>query len=227
MTDMKIRIMEELGEQVPKTTTFMIGYFEGQKSTNKRWIFNDSDVVAMYDKCADNSKEIILWCETDEEDREPPRKKPRKSDDSSNGKETIQTKRQDKENRVVDIAEELKEKHGDELQLSEAQFRLWARLYVSGVHCSLDKPPNVPMITGIAPKRAKRMSIEEAIASTAQSFAQAVTGKASNVQQTLIHTDKEPTPLGVSPGKKVEIRSKSYSQLATLKQLYNDGILRV
>ncbi len=175
MTDMKIRIMEELGEQVPKTTTFMIGYFEGQKSTNKRWIFNDSDVVAMYDKCADNSKEIILWCETDEEDREPPRKKPRKSDDSSNGKETIQTKRQD---RVVDIAEELKEKHGDELEISEAQFRLWARLYVarlyvSGVHCSLDKPPNV------TPKRAKRMSIEEAIASTAQSFAQAVTGKAS------------------------------------------------
>ncbi len=31
--------------------------------------------------------------------------------------------------------------------------------------------------------------------------------------------------LGVSPGKASEIRGKSYSQLSTLKQLYDDGVL--
>ena len=213
--------MEELGEHVPRK--FLLGYFEGQRST-KHWLFSDDDITAMYDKCR-NNKEIILWCETNEEYCEPPRKKQRKSDDS-NGRET---KRQEKENRVVEIAEELKERHSDKLQLSEAQFRLWARLYVSGVHGSLDEPPNVPMITGVTPRLAKRMSVEEAIASTAQSFAQAISGKTSNVQQTLIHTrDKEPSlkeQVSVSPGKRIKIRGKSYSQLATLKQLHNDGIL--
>ncbi|MCG8622810.1 MAG: hypothetical protein MJE68_12545 [Proteobacteria bacterium] len=31
--------------------------------------------------------------------------------------------------------------------------------------------------------------------------------------------------MGVSPGKISEIRGKSYTQLATLKQLYEDGVL--
>ena len=50
------------------------------------------------------------------------------------------------------------------------------------------------MITGVTPKRAKRMSVEEAIARKAQSFAQAISGTTSNIQQTLVHTkDKDPT----------------------------------
>ena len=72
-----------------------------------------------------------------------------------------------------------------DFEIAEAtQFHLWARLYVTGVDSSLDEPPNIP----------KRMSVEKAIASTAQYFAQAISGKTSNIQLTLIHTsNKSPT----------------------------------
>ena len=55
---------------------------------------------------------------------------------------------------VESLATELKELHGDKLQLNETQYRLWARMIVSGIHTSKDEPPQVPLITtGVTPKR--------------------------------------------------------------------------
>ena len=63
------------------------------------------------------------------------------------------TKREETERRVVEIAEDLREMHENSLKLSEAQYRLWARMLVTGVHSSKENPPQVPMITGSTPRR--------------------------------------------------------------------------
>ena len=84
------------------------------------------------------------------------------------------------------------------------------------------------MITGTAQKREKRKSLEETLATTAQSVIQAISSSKSpsNFQQIVYACDKEPPEYaGVSPGKVVDIRGKSYGQLAVLKQLHSDGIL--
>ena len=86
----------------------------------------------MYKKCKD-SKEILLWCEPEDEPSNKRRKKA--TDDSLSKKET---KREEKKSRVAEVANDLKEQHQDRLKLSDPQFRLWARMYVSGVHDSLD-----------------------------------------------------------------------------------------
>ena len=39
--------MEKLGEQVPATTKFNIGYFEGKQS-KRHWIYCQEDIDAMY-----------------------------------------------------------------------------------------------------------------------------------------------------------------------------------
>ena len=239
VTEMKIRLMEEFEEHMPDTTKFSLGYIEGRQST-KRWICCEDDLDAMYTAYATcPGKEILLWCdgrggEVGGED-EQPKSKRRKGGD-------VSSKREETEQRVVDIAEELKELHEDNLKLSEVQYRLWARMLVTGVHSSKENPPQVPMITGTTPRRQvsqkKGFDIQESIVSTAAAVVKAVTQNSSNssvvqssqIQQTI---NESQTPqssghfqreLGVSPGKVSEIRGKNYSQLATLKQLYEDGV---
>lgn len=141
------------------------------------------------------------------------------------------TKREETEQRVIDMAKELKEMHKEKMNLSEVQYRLWAR---TGVHSSKDNPPQVPMTTGSIPRGSVSQDLEESIISTAATIVKAAVAQnspsSSVVQSPLINqTISEGTAhqkgLGVSPGKISEIRGKSYTQLATLKHLYEDGVL--
>ena len=224
--------MEEFEEHMPETTKYALGYIEGRQST-KRWICCEDDLNAMYTNYASYpGKEILLWCDSrsgEDRDEEHPKSKRHKSD--------VTSKREEAEQRVVEIAEELKELHEDKLKLSEVQYRLWARMLVTGIHSSKENPPQVPMITGSTPRRQvpQKKDFQESIISTAAAVVKAVTQNSPNssvvqsprIQQTI----NESTPqssgqyLGVSPGKASEIRGKSYSQLATLKQLHEDGVL--
>ena len=76
--DLKVKLMEEFEDQVPPTTRFSIGYFEGWQST-KKW---QDDLTAMYSSLKKSGKtDVYLWCdgcseETDESSRK------RKRDDS-------------------------------------------------------------------------------------------------------------------------------------------------
>ena len=224
--EMKIRLMDELEEHMPETTKFSLGYIEGRQST-KRWICCEDDLNAMYTAYAScPHKEILLWCDSGGIDEEPPKNKKRKTSDTM-------SKHEETEQRVAEVAEELKEMHEDKLKLSEVQFRLWARMLVTGVHSSKETPPQIPMITGSTPRR--QMSQQESIISTAAAVVKAVTQNSPSssivqspqVNQTVSESVRPQCSqsLGVSPGKVSEIRGKSYSQLATLKQLYEDGVL--
>ena len=117
--------MEELEESVPQTTKFAVGYFI---HSTKYWICNDIDLNTIYTTC---DKSIMLWCDSREDDfvdSTPSRstKRRKKSDGCA-------TKREEKEQRVEDLAKELQDLHGDKLELNDTQYRLWARLGVTPV----------------------------------------------------------------------------------------------
>ena len=90
--------------------------------------------------------------------------------------------REEAEERVVEIAEELRQLHENNLKLSEVQYRLWARMLVTGVHSSKENPPQVPMITGSTPRRqlSQRKEFQESIISTAAAVVKAVTQNSPN-----------------------------------------------
>lgn len=231
--DMKVRLIEEFGEQLPQTTTFSIGYFAGRQSA-KYWICTDEDLSAMYTNC--HNDEIMLWCDGRSDDGEAPKNKRRKTG------EGFLSKREEKEQKVDDLTEELKDLNKDKLDLSEVQYRLWARMISTGIHSSKDTPPQIPMITGVTPKRKQRVdedrrTLQDSIVSTAAAVVKAVNSGQStlvqspSIQQTIQDSStpdrskSRPSQLGISPGKAADIRGKSFSQLNALKQLYDDHVL--
>ena len=115
-------------------------------------------------------------------------------------------KREEKEQRVESLAKELEELHGDRLELNETQYRLWARMIVSGIHASKDEPPQVPLITGVTPKRKQSDTFKDTIMHTANAVMKAVTGnypsptivQTPQIQQTITQSQEAPR---VSPGR--------------------------
>ncbi len=154
--------MEEFKGQVPATTSFSMGYFAGRPSA-KYWIYTEEDLTSMYSKST--THEIMLWCDgrniTDSETLNPMRRKT---------EEGRLSRREEKELEVEELL--TKELNEEKLTLSEVQYRLWARMITTGIHSSKDTPPQVPMITGITPKRKQRkddMTMSDTIVSTADS----------------------------------------------------------
>lgn len=216
--------MEEFEDYVPDSTRFSIGYYEGQ---TKRWICAEDDLSRLYEVYSNQDKEILLWCEGRRNDQDL-------GDDSSTRKakrkktkgDGHQSKREEKEDHVRLLAEELQEQHQDKLDLNEVQYRLWSRMIVTGTHSSKDVPPQVPLIIGTTPKKPKHSVFEETIMNTANAMMKAVSKSSLDVQSTQIQNINDcQIATGVSPGKVVDIRGKSLGQLATLKQLFIDGVL--
>ena len=79
------------------------------------------------------------------------------------------TSEREETERVVEIADELQQLHQDKLELSEMQYRLWAQMLVTGVHCSKENPPQVPMITGTTPchRTSQNKEFQESISTAA------------------------------------------------------------
>ena len=57
------------------------------------------------------------------------------------------SKREEKESMVDEMVQELKENR--DKSFSEAQYRLWACMIITGVHASKDTPPQIPMFSGV------------------------------------------------------------------------------
>ena len=217
--DVKVKILEEFEDMVPPNISFAIGYFNGKQST-KYWLCTREDLAAMYDSHTNEpGKCIRLWCDgksrVDHVDKQASKRK-KVSEESK-------TRREVKEDKVADLAKELREKNCDVHDLSEPQYSLWARMIISGSHSSMDSPPQIPMITGISGKRNTRKSLDDdAVVRAAAIF--------NNVSSTQIVSASpvsasSPISVGVSPGKAVDIRGKSLNQLSTIKKLCEDGVL--
>ena len=94
---------EEFENDVPESTLFAIGYYEGQ---TKRWICSDDDLSMLYEVHAKYpDKEILLWCEGREKDCDRTSSKAKRKKTTNDG--GSKSKREEKEDRVKLIAEEL------------------------------------------------------------------------------------------------------------------------
>ena len=197
----------KLGDQVPETFSFDVGYYEGQHHS-KIWLFSDADLQAMYK--SHSTGEITLWCDG----RTPNHKKEgskRKGDDCSMGP----SKRQKMED--VDLVfKELKEKHGN--SFDTPRLHLWARMVTNKIHEDLDSPPNILAFCS-TPRRPRQQSLSSAITGAANALVKAF---GDTTQESETSTCRQP---GVSPGKAVDLRMKNYEQLRYVQQLFDDGIL--
>ena len=217
--------MEEFEDKVPPTTRFSVGYFVGRQST-KKWLVTQDDLTAMYVETMRSGKtDLCLWCDGYEES-EMQRKRKRDSPDG------FPSKRSEKESSIDEIVLELKEIHSDKHSYSDPQYRLWARMIINGIHSSKETPPQVPMITGITPTRTARRSVEETVASTVAAVVKGMGAtqplqpqeSVSSLPSHLTRSQTQ-TSMGLSPSKAVEIRGKCFTQLATLKQLFDESVL--
>ena len=168
----------------------------------------------MYSKCT--GSEISLWCDVSQVGSTGGRKK---------NSEPGGSKRKEREDAVQDIYEELLEEHVD--KYSTPQLRLWARMINCGTHDDYTEPPRVPLITGTAPKRRKTSDMSDAVTDAAKAVAKAFSPPPPPSPP---HSNSPPNPgvsvpIGVSPGKTIELRSKNLEQLRYIQQLYEDSIL--
>ena len=102
----------------------MCGYLE---KGAKRWIEDNLDIESMYEAFKDRDCEITLWCICEKRGK---KRKPEELED------VTPSKRQSKEERVEEIAQELR---GEEYTLP--QLQLWAHMKLNGQHSSMEHPP--------------------------------------------------------------------------------------
>ena len=200
----RTQLLDELKDQLPDSISFNVGYFEGQQHT-KMLIANKDDIKAMYTKYPRG--EITLWCDG-RQDESSGRTK-RKRD------EQLSTKYNEREEEVEQIFKDLKERHGEKLELPK--LRLWARMIASNLHESLDDPPNIPAFYGSTIKKSRQeSSLTDALSGAACAFAQAVTQRndTCNIEKQRIPQEKI-----------TKLRLNNLKQLRYIKQLYDDNIL--
>ena len=137
-------LVSEMNDDLP--LHYNIGYYEGRHHT-KRWLTTDKDVIVMNETFPDGN--VIIWCDAQEEARE-----------RSPSRRNTSSKREEKENDVDDIVQDLKSRHGSDY--SGPQLRLWARMISNGVYDDKDDPPRVPMIVG-TPKKKRPDSLTDAL----------------------------------------------------------------
>lgn len=213
------KLKEEFSEHIARGPSFSVGYFEGRHQT-KRWLISRQDVEKMYEKLQ-GKPEIFLW--SDGKDDSKTVTEGDHEDGSHNRKRPLETtsKRQEKEEEVEALFSELKDKHSGKFSIP--QLRLWARMVASGIHDDMEEPPQVPMITGITPKRAKRETLSDALTPLANAITKAFTGNqvCSTPEKSAVASQQ----CGISPAKVADVRMKNLEQLKFLQQLYEDGIL--
>jgi len=127
---------------------------------------------------------------------------------------------------VDTICTDLKELHKE--KYSEPQFHLWVRMISNGLHSSKSDPPQAPMIVEHSGTRSSKKSFEDTIANAVAVVTKAMTPTCSVLSPHNTSSESQPvdhSSMGISPGKAVEIRGKCYTQLASLKQLFEESVI--
>ena len=159
VTDVKVRLMEELGRVLPSSIHFDVGYYE--KCSNKCWLVTAEDLDGMY--ASTKSDGISLWCDAEIQ-----------------GDKKLEGRGKIKNGGILSKLEEddvdkhykiLTEKNGD--AYSVPQRRLWAQTIHCGTHDSHETPPALLMF-GPPPKRQKNHTFTDAMTNAAVAFAKAI-----------------------------------------------------
>ena len=179
-----------------------IGYIEpghGLKG-KQRWLISNSDLTEMY-SIYERRREVILWCQcvcagTTSQGATPNHVKKKRSRENDSVEPPSTSKKatiMNKIHEVEGILKELQRKHG--ALLTVEQFNAWAHMIHIKKHTSYDVPPDLPYFK----KRSSGV-------------------KANKDPPTVPSTDA--VSVGVSPGKRVNLRSECISQLDKWHDLF-------
>ena len=188
-TGTKFEGIEQIKEALSLSLDFVpseFGYIQPGHGM-QRWLHDNDDVEQMY-TFSPKKKDIVLWCFTAPSNGDSHgKKRPSESGlEASKPKSACLKKIED----VEIIVNELKEKHKNTYSIE--QFNTWAHLIHIGKHGSNETPPDLPFFRGIRRRKSSPSSL------TASSPTKS--GEQGSV-------------VGVSPGKRVSLRSECISQL--------------
>ena len=155
LANLRGKFVEELGaDLLAKDLQFDLGYYRGNK---RMWIRNNSDLSDLLVRSSEKD-ELTLWCEGISTKPTTSGKRKKKSScasrpadyleissdsDSSTDKPKAKKKKktllEEKQDRIDEIVDELREKHRS--QYTSLQYRVWAETIVASQHKDTDKPP--------------------------------------------------------------------------------------
>ena len=135
--DIRIKLIEEFGEQVPNNLDFTVGFYDGSQQA-KVWLCTTDDLTSMYSKYPSGGS-LSLWC-----DGKSDVKRKREVDSTT-------AYRHQKEEEADAVYKELQEKHST--KYDSPRLRLWARMISNGLHEDYSEPPGIPAFSGNAKKR--------------------------------------------------------------------------
>ena len=226
-------IRDQLFDEISRSR-FDIGYIQGSHTVTIR---SKEDLLEVWSNIKKGSN-IVLWCDglkkkstsktpmssdssedDDEEEIQETAKKKRKRAKNTEEEEPKKKRKkgEDKDEKVQTTIDQLTGKHGDK-SYTPMQYRVWAEMYLGGVHPSLNNPPTSTMFNraggGVSVKRKTGQTSE--VVSAISDLTSALTPK-------LIPSGSCSSTS--SPAKMIDNRSKCYKQLADLKSLFENNVL--
>ena len=213
------------------SSDFDVGYVCGNSVISIR---NPDDLAEIWLDITERRNKVVLWCDglkmKDSSGGATSSRRRQATGSESDEEEEIQAKSQkkkkkssaqeDREEKVQTTMEQLKEKHGT--VYTPMQLRIWSESIVGGIHSSLEEAPTSSMFAkaGKGPtKKKEQSSMSEALTQAALAISTAFSPRAP------LPSSSSNQPLGTSPAKEIESRSKCYKQLNELNQLRSSGII--
>jgi len=186
-----------------------MGYIEPGHGIKGRqhWIADDEDLRDMYQ--AHRKNKIMFWVYTGM------KKRPQTPDASHPSKvsKTGYNSHAQKMLEIEEIVDDLEKRHKE--TYTREQYNVWAHMINLRRHSSRESAPNKPFFRGT--KGAKPKSKDADIPTHATS--------SSAAEPTSVSTPALPT--GISPGKRIQLRSQSMQQLETWHSLYEKGAIEL
>ena len=198
-------MLKDRFSELKKCQDCRVGYIEpghGWKG-KQRWITGEEDLKDMY-RTYSSRREVLIWCFIqDEACTVASNKRKQQCASAPDSKRTkCSTAIEKKMTEAKDIVRLLREKHGE--QFSTEQFHAWSQLVQLGKHASHDKPPDYPFF-----RTSKKKSIHSA---------------ESSPSATATTPTKSTAPaVGMSPGRRVNLRTECLQQLKQLGELLENG----
>lgn len=203
--DIKTSLAKWTNLELSKEFDLAIGYIEpghGAKG-RKRWLHDDSDLVDLY-QLHKGKKEIMLWCLTVAHSERSRSRSPHSSGSSKSSTGTKPSSKVaqslvSKRDQVDAIVQKLRDKHQD--RFSPPQLNTWAHCIHMKTHSSYDDPPDKPFFRAGSSKHTKSSDKQDSPSIAAQA--------------------SDP----ISPGKRINLRSKCMDQIEKWHQLFMKGII--
>ena len=215
ISDLKSELLTRFTDQL--SGDIEVGYIQpGHGLRGKQeWLCCDDDVQDMYDRHS-SKKSVLLWCfMKTNSDGSASRKRPRSSSSSeastarksSRSSTSYETHQNNKVAKTNEILTKLEEKHAEKHSIE--QLRTWANLIQLKKHSSLDIPPDYPFFRG-----RKKTSRDNTDSESSADAKVSPSSKGSDVNS---------TAPGVSPGKRLGMRSQCLDQLGKCIDILDKG----